>query len=476
MAAADLAYAGVGRIAALVRTREISAREVAEHFLHRIVTLGPQLNAIAAVMPDRGMAEAERADAAVARGDPLEPLHGVPYGAKDLLAARGAPTTWGAPPFRDQFFDTDATVIARLGRAGAPLLAKLAMVELAGGGGYRYAHASLQGPGITPWDRTRWSGGSSSGSGSAVAAGLVPFALGSETSGSILTPAAYCGVTGLRPTYGIVSRAGAMPLSWSLDKIGPMARSAHDCALVLDAIAGIDPADPTTVARRAARGTGRLRIGFAPADFDDLAATSARPALARALVVAQALDLEFHEVGIPSDLPYGDMVATIIGGDAASIFADLLASGRVKELVDARQRSGLLAGRRISAARYLDAQRLRGRVQSAFASIFQRVDLLLTPGPRRGAPPIDRPLFRPARGARTPADLPAGMPHNAAIVSAGNLAGLPAIGFPCGFDREKLPLGLQAIGPAFSESRLIDFAGRFQQATDWHTRRPPEFA
>src|SRR5205085_450342 len=163
--------------------------------------------------------------------------------AKDLLAARGAPTTWGAPPYRDQVFDEDATVVRKLGRAGAILAGKLAMVELAGGGGYRYPSASLQGPGKTPWDPECWSGGSSSGSGAAVAAGLVPYAIGSETSGSIVTPASYCGVTGLRPTYGLVSRHGAMALSWTLDKLGPIAHSAEDCALILEAIAGPDPHD-----------------------------------------------------------------------------------------------------------------------------------------------------------------------------------------------------------------------------------------
>ncbi|MEA2662284.1 MAG: hypothetical protein QOH08_1856, partial [Chloroflexota bacterium] len=186
------------------------------------------------------MTEARRADRTRARARTA--LHGVPYGAKDLVAAKGAPTTWGAPPYRTQRFNDDATVITKLQRAGAVLVAKLAMVELAGGGGYRYPSASLQGPGRNPWNTQRWSGGSSSGSGSAVAAGLVPWAIGSETSGSIGTPAAFCGVTGLRPTYGLISRHGAMALSWTLDKLGPMARTADDCALALQTMAGPDPA------------------------------------------------------------------------------------------------------------------------------------------------------------------------------------------------------------------------------------------
>src|SRR5437667_6383835 len=237
-------------------------------------------------MPERALDEARRADRALAKKDG-GPLTGVPYGAKDLLAARGAPTTWGAPPYRDQIFGQDATVVAKLKRSGAVLAAKLAMVELAGGGGYRYPSASLQGPGRNPWNTERWSGGSSSGSGAAVGAGLVPFAIGSETSGSIGTPSAYCGVTGLRPTYGLVSRKGGMALSWTVDKLGPMARTAEDCAAVLEAIAGADAADRTTsgkrfkpmVARAAAAATKRARIGFADEDIADHASPEAKRAL-----------------------------------------------------------------------------------------------------------------------------------------------------------------------------------------------------
>src|SRR2546430_1130695 len=177
------------------------------------------------------------------------PLHGIPYGVKDLLATKGVPTTWGAEPYRNQVFDRDATVVRKLREAGAVLCAKLAMVELAGGMGYNHADASFTGPGLTPWNTSYWSGGSSSGPGASVAAGLVPFAIGSETSGSIVTPSAYSGVTGLRPTYGLVSRHGAMALCWTLDKLGPMGRTADDCALVLAAIAGPDPDDPTTSGR-----------------------------------------------------------------------------------------------------------------------------------------------------------------------------------------------------------------------------------
>src|SRR2546427_9306173 len=200
-------------------------------------------------MRESALADARAADAEIAHGRHRGPLHGIPYGVKDLLATKGVPTTWGAEPYRNQVFDRDATVVRKLREAGAVLCAKLAMVELAGGMGYNNADASFTGPGLTPWNTAYWSGGSSSGPGAAVAAGLVSFAIGSETVGSIITPAAFCGVTGLRPTYGRVSRHGAMALCWTLDKLGPLCRSADCCGIVLSAIAGRDGKDLSTVTK-----------------------------------------------------------------------------------------------------------------------------------------------------------------------------------------------------------------------------------
>ena len=470
----ELAWAGLARLRDLLRRRELSPTELTRACLDRLERLGPRFNAVASLLPDRALAEARRAEHELAAGRDRGPLHGIPYGAKDLLAARGAPTTWGAPPYRDQVFDRDAAVVRRLGRAGAVLAAKLAMVELAGGGGYRYASASLQGPGRTPWDPERWSGGSSSGSGAAVAAGLVPYAIGSETSGSIVSPASYCGVTGLRPTYGLVSRAGAMPLSWTLDKLGPLARSAADCRLILAAIAGPDRADPTTVRAprpsRAGRGR-RPRIGFAPADFDELAAEEARPAFSAALGALGGLDVELVEAALPPELPYGAAVRTVIAAEASSIFGDLIRSGRVDELVDEQQKTALKLALEIPAAAYLDAMRARGLIQDAFAELFGRVDAILSVGRARGATRIDEPVSPRPFGAAYGSE--ARRPHNAGLVPAGNLAGLPAVCFPCGFDASGLPLALQLVGPAFEEERLLELAERFQAATDWHARRPP---
>src|SRR5580704_3327799 len=244
-------------------------------FCDRMERVAPRYNALALSLREQAVKQAREVDDDLRRDRTRGPLQGIPYGAKDLLAVKGKPTTWGARPFANQVFNEDAQVIQKLNKTGAILAGKLAMVELAGGGNYRLASASLTGPGLNPWDRTRWSGGSSSGSAAAVAAGLLPFALGSETSGSIITPAAFCGVTGLRPTYGLVSRRGAMALSWTLDKIGPICRSAEDCALVLRVIAGSDVEDPGSAGKsfsynpQFVRKPAETTIGYAPVDFEE---------------------------------------------------------------------------------------------------------------------------------------------------------------------------------------------------------------
>src|SRR6266481_8592785 len=222
----DVFFATIPELNARLKDKEFSAEDLARAFANRLEQLGPRYNALALPLPQQAIRAAKEVDKDFKRGRLRGPLQGVPYGVKGLLSYAGQPTTWGAKPYAAQVFDYNATVIDKLAGVGSVIVGKLSMVELAGGGGYRYASASLTGPGLNPWDRTRWSGGSSSGSAAAVAAGLVPFAIGSETSGSIVTPASFCGVTALRPTYGLVSRHGAMALSWTLDKLGPFARCA----------------------------------------------------------------------------------------------------------------------------------------------------------------------------------------------------------------------------------------------------------
>ncbi len=269
----NVVFAPIRELSERVRSRELSSVALTTLCLDRLERLGPRYNAVVTITRERALAQAQQADTEIAAGLCRGPLHGIPYGAKDLLATSdGIPTTWGAAPFRDQTYAHDATVIQKLEAAGAILVAKLAMIELAGGMGYHQPHASFTGPCINPWDRTAWTGGSSSGSGAAVSAGLVPFAIGSETWGSILGPANHCGVAGLRPTYGRVSRHGAMALCWTLDKLGPLCLTADDCGLVLEAIAGPDPADPTAGPQpyvyNTAPASRRFRLGV-PTDVTD---------------------------------------------------------------------------------------------------------------------------------------------------------------------------------------------------------------
>ncbi|MGO4883575.1 MAG: amidase [Bryobacteraceae bacterium] len=466
----DVFFASIGELNRMVREKEISAHELARAFGRRLEALGPRYNALALPLTERAERQAKAVDAEIKRGRLRGPLQGVPYGAKDLLSVAGQITAWGARPYAGQVFDYDATVMQKLAGVGALLIGKLAMVELAGGPSYRHASASLTGPGLNPWDTSRWSGGSSSGSAIAVAAGLAPFAIGSETSGSILTPAAFCGVTALRPTYGLVSRYGAMPLSWTLDKLGPFCHSAEDCGLVLDAIAGGDHRDPGSAGKsfyytpQYARKMSELRIGFAPADFSEWPEEAARPAFAQALETMRALGATMVETKLP-DFPYGPAIGAIISADASSVFEPLISSGKVDELADQKQIAGLKAGLEIPAHVYLKAMRVRRVAKEAIFKVFADVDVLLAPARLSVAPKVNEPLdHHPDR----PRPKDAGL---TALIPAGNLAGIPALALPCGFVGD-LPVGLQLVGPPFTENTLLAIGKEFQSRTDWHKRRP----
>ncbi len=471
----EIYFAGIAELSRMLLAKEATAVNLARAFGRRLETLGPRYNALALPLTERAIRQAKAVDAEIdlwrKRGKLRGPLVGIPYGAKDLLSVAGQITAWGARPYAAQLFDYDATVVQKLESAGAPLVGKLAMVELAGGPGYRYASASLTGPGLNPWDRTRWSGGSSSGCAIAVAAGLAPFAIGSETSGSILTPAAFCGVTALRPTYGLVSRYGAMPLSWTLDRLGPFCRSAEDCGLVLETIAGGDRRDPGSAGKsfyytpQYARKMSELRIGFAPADFNEWPEEAARPAFQQALETMRGLGATMVETRLP-DFPYGPTIDAIISADAASVFEPLISSGKVDELADQKQIAGLKAGLEISANVYLKAMRVRRLAREAIFKLFGDVDVLLTPARLGTAPKIDEPLdHRPDRARPKDAGL-------TALIPAGNLAGMPALALPCGF-ADNLPVALQLAGVPFSENTLLAVGKEFQSRTDWHKRKPP---
>jgi aspartyl-tRNA(Asn)/glutamyl-tRNA(Gln) amidotransferase subunit A len=465
----DVLYRPVRWLGAEIRAGRLSPVRLAESYLQRLEMLGPGLGAVATLMPEQALTAARRAEAELRAGHCRGPLHGVPYGAKDLFATPGVPTGWGAAPYRGQMLEDEATVIRRLREAGAVLVAKLAMVELAGGFGYDEADAAYTGPARTPWNRSYWAGGSSSGSGAAVAAALVPFALGTETWGSIVTPAAFCGVTGLRPTYGRVSRHGAMALSWTMDKVGVLSRTADDAGLVLAAIAGPDPLDASAVPRgyryplapAQPIQPARCRIGVLRGATEG-AQPAVRDNFEAALEVLAGSATLVRDVELP-DYPYSAAAGLIIDAEGASAFEDLLADGRAAQLRAPGSRTGGYPGAVVLAKDYLRAMRMRRPLQRALDALLAEYDALAAPSRGTVAYPVDLP-FRDAypeyRGGT-------------AVGAAGNLAGLPAIAVPTGFGEHGLPTSLGLTARAFEENRLFALANRYQQATDWHARRPP---
>ena len=452
-------YATVAELSAALRDRKTSAVELADAVIAAIAEVAPRYNALAAVLPERARQEAQTADRRLAAGD-APVLCGIPYGAKDLFAARGAPTTWGAPAFADQVFQTDATALQRLGKDGAVLVAKLAMSEYAGGGRAAQPGASLHGQGRNPWDVERYSGGSSSGSGISVALGLVPFALGTETGGSVLGPAAFSGVTGLRPTYGVVPRGGVMTLSWTLDKVGPLARSAEDCAIVMDAVAGRRP--PGGYRAATAAPPEPLRVAFSPAEFDE-ASPSLRAAFTAGVDAMRTLYPNIVEVELEREPKFISSLEDLVRIEGAyGLRHDLHREGFT--MSDQRQLDTLRSGLEVHAVDYLEAAReWTARARAAFATLFRRADIVLSVSRPTVAPRLDE--VRPPRDATKMSDL---------LRAAGNLAGVPGISFPCGLSDEGLPVGLQVVGPRGSDARLMAVAAAFQRETDFHRLRPPE--
>lgn len=463
MADSDYMFMPVRELAAQLKSRRITSTQLTQIALDRLEKLGPTFNAVVTVMRESALREAKQADAEIAKGRSRGPLHGIPYGVKDLLATKGVPTTWGAEPYRNQVFDHDATVVTKLREAGAVLCAKLAMVELAGGMGYNNPDASFTGPGLTPWNTKFWSGGSSSGPGAAVAAGLVPFAIGSETSGSILTPSAYSGVTGLRPTYGLVSRHGAMALSWTLDKLGPMGRTADDCALILSAMAGPDANDPTASERgfawKGASAGKKLRVAV-PRGCVEKVQSAVRDNFEAALKVLGDHITVTRDVEWP-DLPWGAAVGAIVTAEGASAFIDLLESGDVTKLRCPADRTGGYSGLLLPAVDYLHAMRLRKPMREAMAKLFAQFDVIATPTRATVAYPL-------ADFATAYPGVSGGPP----VIPAGNLTGLPALAMPSGFGENGLPTSIAFMGAPFSEATLCTLGAQYQAKSTWHTQKP----
>lgn len=385
------------------------------------------------------MTEARRADDELARGKWRGPLHGIPYGAKDLLDTEGTATSWGVSILTNRVPEADATVVRKLAEAGAVLVAKLSLGELAMGDVW------FGGKTRNPWNRENGSSGSSAGSAAAVAAGLVPFAIGSETLGSIVSPCTICGTTGLRPTFGRVSRAGAMTLVWSMDKIGPIARNALDCGLVFDAIRGADEADATTVDAPFSlkfRDVKKLRIGYLKSDFEKTYQNSTNDAAA--LAVLRELGIKLREVELPK-IPR-EPLNLILGVEAASAFDELTRSNQDDQLV--QQSAGswpniFRVSRFVPAVEYIQANRLRMRLIEAMDDLFENVDVIVAPS----------------------------WAGNQLLFS--NLTGHPTVVVPNVSKNGGTPGSICFIGKLLGESDALAFAAAYQEATDFHRQRPP---
>jgi aspartyl-tRNA(Asn)/glutamyl-tRNA(Gln) amidotransferase subunit A len=455
----------------MIATKQVSPVEVVRAHLDRIAAVDSKLRAFITVCADSALESARTAEADLMAGRVVGRLHGVPWAPKDLYSTRGVRTTGGSKILADSVPSEDSTVVARLARAGAILLGKLNMHEFAYGPEGLNAH---YGDARNPWsvDGHRITGGSSSGSGAAVAAGLAPGSLGSDTGGSIRIPASLCGITGLKPTYGRVSRAGVLPLAWSMDHVGPMTRSARDCALMLGVIAGYDPADPTTsvlpVPDYGAALTGDvkgLRVGLLRAHFTDPAATDVRAAVEATAKQLEQAGAVVDEVNLTQVMHVATGSAAIVASEALAYHAPWMRSRPQDYQPDVRER--LRLGAFVNGARYVRAQQIRALVTREVDEALARRDVLLAPA---------TPLVAPLLGERETAlgDGPSDV--RAALLRCTrpfNFSGHPACAAPCGFTAGGLPIGLQIVGRPFDEATVLRVVDAYQRMTDWHTRRPP---
>lgn len=462
----ELHYLPVSELARRIQAKKLSPVELTQMYLDRSAKLGPRLGAYARLLPETALEQAKAAEKEIGRGHYRGPLHGIPYAAKDLLSVKGVPTTWGAKPFANQVFPYDATVIEHLNRVGAVLLGKAAMIELAGGMNYRFASASLQGESKNPWDTTCWTCGSSSGSGTIVAAGLAAFAIGTETWGSIVCPSAFCGLSGLRPTYGRVSRYGAMSLSYSMDKIGPMARSAEDCARVFAAIAGHDPKDRSTLPIDKAAftyspsldlKTRPLRLGWLTNAWKKLFPGVDKPVEA-ARKQLQRYFPGMRDTRLPEG-PFEDAAGIVVAVEGSSAFQGLIRSGKVSELADPLGQINGYINQQYSGTDYVLALRVRDTLQKKMEELFDSFDVVVAASQPGTATPLDL-------------NLETELLFPDPLGGIGNLCGLPALSVPCGFTEKHLPVGLQFVARAGNDFAVIEAARTYQQHTDWHRRHP----
>lgn len=447
----ELAFWPVTHLAQLLRTRRLKSIELTEMYLDRLKAHDPALHCVVTLTDDLAMRQARTADQEIQAGHYRGPLHGIPWGAKDIISVRGYPTTWGAEPFARRILDLDATVVERLNAAGAVLVAKLSTGELA------LDDVWFGGRTNNPWDVTMGSQGSSAGPASATAAGLVGFSVGTETGGSIVEPSGICGVTGLRPTFGRVSRHGVMSLSWSLDKVGPICRSVEDGALVLDTIQGADGRDPTArdipLNWNAERDLKDLRVGYLASAFRDTRQTPQVNANdAAALEALRKLGLDLVPVALPEG-PTPDLASIIWVEGAAQLRDPLETENQTLKRQDrvTWNRSAHL----IPAVDYLHSQRLRTVLMEEMERLMQTVDVY--------AVPFDYADYTPNPVAT----------RNTQVT---NLTGHPSVSVPSGFDEKGHPTSITFIGKLYGEADLLAVAKAYQDATGWHLRHPPRFS
>lgn len=459
----------VAELAAMLRRRQTTALDVTEACLADIRERDTGIHAFATVTADDARAAARAADAALARGE-AGPLAGVPVAVKDLFAVRGVVRSNGSPACIDDApAGEDSTVVARLRAAGAVVLGTVHMHELAFGP--TGVNMALGTP-ANPWQRGRMPGGSSSGSGAAVAAGFVPAALGSDTGGSIRVPASFCGITGFKPTYGRVSRAGMTPLAWSLDHAGPLARTVEDVAVLLGVLAGHDPADSTSArvpvpdySHALGRGIRGLRVGI-PRDFcTELLDDEVGAAFEAALGTLERAGAAVRDVDIPALRHAGPMLGATIMPEARSALGPLVAARRERIGIDVRVYLEL--AKVVTADHYVAAQRLRTRLYAEMRDVLARVDVIATPTTVVAAPRLEELTVR-LRGADV------GVVETVCrLTGPFNLTGLPALSLPCGFTADGRPIALQLVGLPFAEATVLAAGHAFQRVSDWHLRRPP---
>jgi aspartyl-tRNA(Asn)/glutamyl-tRNA(Gln) amidotransferase subunit A len=460
----DLVWLSLQEAAGLVRARKISPVEITQACLARIERLNPTLNAFITVTAEQALVQARAAETEIQTGKWRGPLHGIPVALKDLIDTAGVRTTAASAIFADRVPSTDAEVVRRLHAAGAVMLGKLNMHEFAYGDSSAQSH---YGPVRNPWDLARVPGGSSGGSAAAVAAGLCYMALGSDTGGSIRQPAAYCGIAGLKPTYGLVSTRGVVPLSWSLDHIGPMCRRVEDVAVSLQPIAGYDALDTNSLAATLPdyesairRNASILRLGVPRAVFYEGLDAEIAGAVDEALRVLRGLTASMRDVTLPryETLP-------IVGAEAYTFHAPYFT--KTPERYQPMTRRRLETASRVTTTAYVEGRRELDRLRRAVGTVFADVDLLITPTTPVLPPTIDEAL----KNAGTP---PAGgVAPSLRNTQPFDIYGLPCISIPCGFSRAGLPIGLSISGPHLGEAAVLRLAHAYEQATEWHRRRPP---